>query len=96
INLASGKLVALFVHPEFSGQQVGQLMLECLLDRAASAGCDVLKLDSSLNAANFYRRHGFTEVGRSKYRTQGGVHVDSIQMERVLRHATSGPSSQAL
>lgn len=93
INLSSGKLVSLFVHPEYSGQHVGQLMLEHLLCRAASAGLGVLKLDSSLNAVNFYRRHGFTEVGRSKYKTQGGAEIDSVQMEHVLVQAVTGPSN---
>ena len=93
INLSSGKLVSLFVQPEFSGQRVGQLMLEYLLDRAASAGLGVLKLDSSLNAVNFYRRHGFTEVGRSKYKTQSGVQLDSVHMDRVLVLAVTGPSN---
>ena len=68
-------------------------MLEHLLGRAASAGLGVLKLDSSLNAVNFYLRHGFTEVGRSKYTTQSGAQIDSVQMERVLVEAVTGSSN---
>ena len=84
INLLSGKLVSLFVHPEFSGQDIGRLMLEYLVDRAVAAGIKVLKLDSSLNAVNFYKRHGFSEVGSSKYTTSSGLQMDSVQMERRI------------
>lgn len=84
INLASEKLVSLFVDPEFSGQKVGEMMLEYLIARAATAGVKVLKLDSSTNAVNFYKRHGFLEVGYSKYKTQSGLQMDSVQMELTL------------
>ena len=84
INLASEKLVSLFVESEFSGQNVGEMMLEYLIARTATAGVKVLKLDSSINAVNFYKRHGFSEVGYSKYKTQSGLQMDSVQMELTL------------
>lgn len=84
VNLASEKLVSLFVHPDFSGQTIGQTMLEYAVGMAATAGIKVLKLDSSLNAVNFYKRHGFSEVGYSKYTTQSGLQLDSVQMELTL------------
>ena len=84
INLSSEKLVSLFVHPEFSGQNVGEMMLEYVIARTATAGVKVLKLDSSINAVNFYKRHGFSEVGFSKYKTQSGLQMDSVQMELTL------------
>ena len=84
INPSSEKLVSLFVHPGFSGQDIGKMMLEHLIGRTAAAGINVLKLDSSINAVNFYKRHGFAEVGRSKYKTQSGVLIASVQMELTL------------
>ena len=90
INPASGKIVSLFVHPEFSGRNIGQVILEYLMDRAATAGITVLKLDSSTNAVNFYKRHGFSEVGCSKYTTSGGLQMDSVQMELGVGPARSG------
>lgn len=84
LNLSAEKLVSLFVHPEFSGQNIGGLMLAYVRDRAASAGVKVLKLDSSKNAVNFYRRHGFLEVGHSTYTTLSGLQLDSVQMELAL------------
>ncbi len=89
INLSSEKLVSLFVHPEFSGQNIGQMMLEYVIDRTATAGIKVLKLDSSTNAVNFYKRHGFSEVGHSKYKTQSGLQMDSVQMELTLEEAVT-------
>ena len=84
INLQRQTLLSLFVLPEHSGQGIGQKMVAHVVQRAASSGLHVLKLDSSLNAANFYIRQGFTEVGRSKYLTQSGVYMDSVQMVRAL------------
>lgn len=84
INLEHHKLVSLFVSPEQSGKGIGQSMLEFLVARAESSGIPVLKIDSSLNAVNFYKRHGFAETGRSMYRTQNGVEMESVQMERRL------------
>lgn len=84
INLQRQSLVSLFVLPEYSGQGVGQRMVEFVIERAATAGLHVLKLDSSLNAASFYKRQGFTELGRSKYLSQSGIYMDSVQMERAI------------
>jgi|SRR5690554_2754370 len=84
INLERHTLVSLFVSPEQSGKGIGQRMLEFLLERAASSGIPVVKIDSSLNAASFYKRHGFIEMGQSIYRTQNGVEIGSVQMERKL------------
>ncbi len=84
INLERRKLVALFVSPEQSGKGIGQSMLEFLVARAESSGISILKVDSSLNAVSFYERHGFTEISRSMHRTQNGVAMESVQMERKL------------
>ncbi len=84
INLESHTLVSLFVSPHHSGKGVGECMIKFLLERAASSGIGVLKVDSSLNAVNFYVRHGFMEVSRSMYCTKNGVEMESVQMERKL------------
>jgi N-acetylglutamate synthase-like GNAT family acetyltransferase len=81
INLSSEKIVSLFVHPAFSGQHVGEMMLEYVIGRAKKSGINVLKLDSSTNAVSFYKRHGFSEIGHGKYKTQSGLQMDSVQME---------------
>lgn len=81
INLERKLIVSLFVSPEFVGQGLGQRMLNFLFDVAKRKGLKVLYLDSSLNAVNFYSRNGFKEKGRSTYRTQNGVLMDSVQME---------------
>jgi len=74
-------LVSLFVSPEYAGQGLGQQMIEFLFDVAKSTGVEVLRLDSSLNAVDFYLRNGFKETGRGDYKTQNGVLMESVQME---------------
>jgi len=84
INIERKLLVSLFVSPEFVGQGLGQIMINFLFDLAKSKGVEVLHLDSSLNAVNFYARNGFKEKARSKYKTQNGVIMESVQMECSL------------
>ncbi|QDP02423.1 GNAT family N-acetyltransferase [Thalassotalea sp. PS06] len=85
LDIANSKLMALFVHPDFSGQKVGEKMMHFLLQQAKDKNLDVLALDSSLNAVNFYKRHGFSEIGRSVFTTQNGTTLESVQMTNILR-----------
>lgn len=87
VNPLTEKLVSLFVLPEYSGKSIGQQMLEYVIDLMTKAGTRVIKLDSSTNAVSFYKRHGFSEVGHSKYKTLSGLQMDSVQMELKLDDA---------
>lgn len=80
INLSSATLVSLFVSPKAAGSGAGKTMLLFLLDKMKAAGVAEVKIDSSLNAADFYSKYGFVEIGRSMYRTQSGIAIESIQM----------------
>ena len=80
INLSSATLVSLFVNPKAAGSGVGKTMLLFLLDKMRASGVAEVKIDSSLNAAGFYSKYGFVEAGRSMYRTQSGIAIESIQM----------------
>ncbi|TKB44005.1 GNAT family N-acetyltransferase [Thalassotalea mangrovi] len=84
IDVMAKNIVALFVHPKYSGQNIGHEMMKFLLQQAAERQIDSLTLDSSLNAVNFYRRHGFSEIGRSTFTTQNGTNLESVQMIKHL------------
>lgn len=80
INLTKSLLVSLFVSPTVAGQGIGNKMILHLIAKAIEGGVQRLKIDSSLNAVNFYTKYGFKEVNRSQYRTQSGNYMASVQM----------------
>ena len=84
LNLEKSLLVSLFVHADSAGQGLGQKMIEFLFARAKNKGLEKLTLDSSLNALSFYLKNGFVETGRSKYQTQSGLYMESVQMQCQL------------
>ncbi|WP_019028277.1 GNAT family N-acetyltransferase [Colwellia piezophila] len=84
LNIERQLLLSLFVSPDYAGQGIGKEMIEFLFTKARDAGIKVLKVDSSLNAANFYLRNGFVEQSKSDFTTQNGVVLKSIKMECVL------------
>lgn len=53
LNMEKQLLLSLFVSPDYAGKGVGQEMIEFIFTKAIEAGIKVLKVDSSLNAANF-------------------------------------------
>lgn len=84
LNLAKATLQSLFVSPDFAGKGIAQEMIAFLLQKSRDCGLTHLTLDSSLNAVNFYRRHGFTEYQRSEFTTQNGVILPSVKMKCSL------------
>ena len=84
INVKKQLLDSLFVAPSHIGSGVGSELLEFLIERATKAGVKNLRLDSSLNAVNFYARNGFVEQRKSEYITKNGVTLKSVIMERAL------------
>lgn len=84
LNTERFMLISIFVLSNYAGKGIGQEMLEFLISKAKEAGIQYLKLDASLNAVNFYLRNGFKECGVSKFTTQNGVVLDSVQMKCVF------------
>ncbi|MFA6436457.1 MAG: GNAT family N-acetyltransferase [Candidatus Gracilibacteria bacterium] len=56
-----GEVVAVFVDPDFHNQGIGKLLLEYGL-RIASKDHQKIKVKSTLNAENFYKKQGFIKV----------------------------------
>ena len=53
-------------------------------EKATKAGVKTLRLDSSLNAVNFYARNGFVEKKKSEFMSNSGIILQSVIMERTL------------
>lgn len=86
ICLKSGQLDAIFVQPDMMGRGVGRAMMTFLEEQGCQAGLKELMLNSTLNAANFYRRCGFVGDAPGIYQSPRGFALDCIPMKKTLRH----------
>ena len=84
INLESGKVDAIFVHPSHMRTGIGRQVLLHLEKLALDAGLTLLSLDSTLNAAPFYREHGFVGDSVAKYESPRGISLSCIPMIKSL------------
>jgi GNAT superfamily N-acetyltransferase len=75
-----GEILAVFVAPEFIRQGVGTLLLRHGLEIARSGHQSPIRLDSTLNAHDFYQKAGFMEIERTSVR-RGEALLPVIRME---------------
>lgn len=84
VDLENGKIDAIFVSPSHGRQGLGRAMMAHLEAMARTAGLGSLHLESTLNAAPFYRTLGFTGETRSTYQSPRGFELDCILMSKAL------------
>jgi GNAT superfamily N-acetyltransferase len=84
IDCNTGRLDAIFVRPEMMGRGIGRQMVSFLEDIGRAADLTELTLDSTLNAAEFYRNCGFVGEAVGKYQSPRGIALDCIPMTKVL------------
>ncbi|MCP4262533.1 MAG: GNAT family N-acetyltransferase [Planctomycetes bacterium] len=84
IDLESGKVDAMFVHPSKMGTGLGRRILSYLEKLAHEAGLAQVSLESTLNAAAFYRACGFVGQTTAKYESPRGISLDCIPMKKSL------------
>jgi GNAT superfamily N-acetyltransferase len=89
IDCDTGRLDAIFVHPDMMGHGIGKQMVSFLEDIGRAAGLTKLTLDSTLNAAGFYRSCGFVGEAIEAYQSPRGVTLDCIPMIKLLRSPPS-------
>jgi len=84
IDLATGKIDAVFVEPEYMGHGVGRAMMAYLEGLAISGGLQDIHLDATLNAAPFYRAMGFEGNDTAVYESSLGVSLACVPMIKRL------------
>jgi GNAT superfamily N-acetyltransferase len=80
------QLVAMYVEPAARGQGCSHLLIDAVLDAAAAAGAAQVRLnvtDVNEVAARCYRRHGFSETGRTS-RLLHSPEITEIEMMVAL------------
>ncbi|HEV7833575.1 MAG TPA: GNAT family N-acetyltransferase [Caballeronia sp.] len=85
IDLTTGKIDAIFVHPAYMKRGIGAAMMRHLETLARSQELAELKLDATLNAAPFYRSLGFEGEEIAPYRSPRGLTMDCVPMTKRLR-----------
>ncbi|WP_422411108.1 MULTISPECIES: GNAT family N-acetyltransferase [unclassified Endozoicomonas] len=84
IDIGNGMIDAIFVDPRFMGMGVARRMMTHLEQIAREAGLPEMKLNSTLNAAPFYRLCGFEGNEVSTYHSSRGFQLDCIPMTKNL------------
>lgn len=78
LDLANGEIGAIFVHPGFIQRGIGSKILDHLECLARHLGLEEVKLDATLNAADFYRRYGFVGEQPAIYRSPSGLQLACV------------------
>ena len=84
IDLDTGQLDAIFVRPDMMGHGIGKQIVLFLEDVGRAAGLTKLTLDSTLNAAPFYRRCGFVGEAVGVYESPRGIALNCFPMTKLL------------
>ena len=93
VNLESGKVDAIFVHPSHMRTRIGRQIVLYLEKLALDAGLTQLNLESTLNAVTFYRAQGFVGDSIAKYVSPRGFSLDCIPMiKSLLKTETPNPA----
>jgi GNAT superfamily N-acetyltransferase len=84
VDTDTGMIDAIFVDPKHMGKGLAKLIIAHLEMLAKSAGLNALKLDSTLNAASFYRMHGFVGNEVSIYESPKGISLACVPMKKII------------
>ncbi|WP_417348848.1 GNAT family N-acetyltransferase [Ferrimonas sp.] len=82
--IIDGQIEGRFVSPRCSGQGLGKRILKHLEAVAREQGLTRLTLESTLNAAPFYRSQGYRGEQIARYQSPRGFALDCIPMEKLL------------
>ncbi|ELQ19413.1 putative acetyltransferase [Pseudomonas fluorescens BRIP34879] len=84
LDLENSEIGAIFVHPGFMQRGIGRRVLDHLERLARDFGLEEVKLDATLNAADFYRRYGFVGEEPAIYHSPSGLQLACIPMVKGL------------
>ncbi|MEI9901935.1 MAG: GNAT family N-acetyltransferase [Hyphomicrobium sp.] len=79
----TARILAIFVHPLFSGNGIGTRLGEFLADEAAAAGYRALETSATLNAVPFFERLGYIEMRRAAWGLPSGRDVPIAFMRKI-------------
>lgn len=84
LDLANGEIGEIFVRPGFMQRGIGSGFLDPLECLARDLGPEEVKLDATVNAADFYRRYGFVGEEAAIYDSPAGLQLACVPMVNRL------------
>ncbi|ANI61236.1 GCN5 family acetyltransferase [Pseudomonas sp. GR 6-02] len=75
---------AIFIHPDFMERGLGKRIVGFLEDLARDLGLVEVRLDATLNAADFYRRCGYIGEEPAVYHSPSGLQLACVPMVKKL------------
>ncbi|RON72685.1 GNAT family N-acetyltransferase [Pseudomonas fluorescens] len=88
LDLDNNEIGAIFVYPQFMQRGIGKRLLVHLEQLARELGLEQVKLDATLNAADFYRLYGFVGQESAVYHSPSGLQLACVPMIKVLSEYT--------
>ena len=79
-----GRIVAVFVDPKYIHQGIGTMILAHAVDMAQKGHTESIRLESTLNARDFYAQAGFREIEQST------VHRNHVDVPVVIMEYEKG------
>ena len=82
VDSEPGEVTRLFLLPGVAGSGLGRKLLDVGIANARKGHTGPIKVESTINAESFYRRHGFRTVGRGYFsHGLGGDPIEIVHME---------------
>ena len=82
VDSEPGEVTRLFLLPGVAGSGLGRKLLDAGIANARKGHAGPIKVESTINAEGFYRRHGFRTVGRGYFsHGHGGDPIEIVHME---------------
>lgn len=83
-SLFENEVCAVYVHPDYTRQGVGSLLLDAVEKEAINRNIEKLELSASTNAKPFYQSCGYKVVEYSFHTLRSGVRIPCVLMEKYL------------
>jgi predicted N-acetyltransferase YhbS len=74
----------LYVAPGWARRGVGSALLRLAEAAIKAAGHDPIRIGATLVGQPFYEAHGYRVVRPKKWKTRGGLLIDTVDMEKVF------------
>jgi GNAT superfamily N-acetyltransferase len=82
VDAVPGEVTRLFILPEAAGVGLGQRLLEIGIAEARLGHSGSIRIEATINAEGFYRKHGFRSIGRGYFsHGLGGEPIEIVHME---------------
>ncbi len=82
-SIGEGEVYQIDVLPRFEGKGCGRAIYEYIEDDFVEHSISRIKLNSTLNAADFYKKLGFQVTGKTEFALGSGA-VEMVTMEKEL------------